>query len=88
MISVCVCVCILQAKAHKDQDWSQLTCKYYVQSFFLNYFSLNLHFPKGRLFCVALVLVFFERLGDEYFSWWYEQRMLPYGTSISLYALM
>ena len=24
----------------------------------LNYFSLNLHFPKGRLFCVALVWLF------------------------------
>ena len=29
-------------------------------------FSLNLHFPKGRL-----LLLFFEQLGDEYFSWWY-----------------
>ena len=25
-------------------------------------------------------LLFFERLGDEYFSWWYVQPMLPYGT--------
>ena len=31
---------------------------------------------------------FFEWLGigDEYFSWWYVQLMLPYGTGISFYA--
>ena len=38
----------------------------------LNAFSLNLHFPKGRFFCVALVFVLFEQLGDECFSWWYD----------------
>ena len=28
---------------------------------------------------MALVFVFlFELLGDEYFSWWYVQHMLPY----------
>ena len=28
-------------------------------------FSLNLHFPKGKLFCVALVFfAFIERLGS------------------------
>ena len=31
--------------------------------------SINLHFPKDRLFCLALVCLFFEWLGDEYFSW-------------------
>ena len=40
-------------------------------------------FPKDRLVCVALVLLF-ERLWDAYFSWWHVQYMLPYGTSISL----
>ena len=25
-----------------------------------------------------LLFAFFERLGDEYFSWWYVQHMLPY----------
>ena len=49
-------------------------------------FSLTLHFLKGRLFCVALAFIFFERL-DEYFSW-YVQPMLPYGTGISLYAFI
>ena len=39
------------------------------------------------LFCVALVF-FFERLGDEYFSWWYVQHMLPYDTGISLYSIL
>ena len=29
-----------------------------------------------------LLLFLFERLGDEYFSWWYVQHMLPYGTGI------
>ena len=53
----------------------------------LTSFPLNLYFPKGRLFCVALVCLFFERLGDEYFSWWYGQHMLPSDTGISLYAL-
>ena len=38
----------------------------------LDFFPLNLHFP--RHFCVALVL-FFERLGDVYFSWWYVQHI-------------
>ena len=51
--------------------------------------SLNLHLLKGRLFCVALMVVLFERLGDEYFSWWYVQHMLPYDTGIiSLYAFI
>ena len=38
---------------------------------------LNLNFPKGRLFCVALVfcVVFFEQLGDESFSLWYVQHI-------------
>ena len=34
------------------------------------------------------LLVFFERLGDEYVSWWYLQHMLPYGSGISLYQFM
>ena len=55
--------------------------------FILTSFSLNFHFPKGRLFCVVVVFVV-ERLGVEYCSWWYVQRMLPYGTSINLYAFM
>ena len=33
-----------------------------------------------------LLFVFFERLRDEYFSWWYVQLMLSYGTGISLDA--
>ena len=53
---------------------------------FLIYFSLNLHFPKGRLLWVALC--FFERLGDEYVSWWSMQHMVPYGTGMSLYAVI
>ena len=41
--------------------------------------SLNLHFSKGMLFCVALVFFgLFERLRDEYFSWWNVQDMLPF----------
>ena len=48
----------------------------------LTSFSLKLHFPKGSLFCVALVCLFSERLGEEYFSWWYVQQMLHYGTGI------
>ena len=42
-------------------------------SILLTYFPLNVHFPKGRLFCEAVVVVGFwgERLGAEYFSWWY-----------------
>ena len=53
-----------------------------VLSLFLSYpfllltHSPDLHFPKGMLFCVALVL-FLEWLGDEYFSWGYMQYMLP-----------
>ena len=42
-------------------------------------FSLNLHFPKGlRSFVWRLFwgIWFFERLGDEYFSWWYVQRIM------------
>ena len=31
---------------------------------------------------MALVSFFFERLGDEYFTWWSVQHMLPYGTGI------
>ena len=48
--------------------------------FFLrsSFFSINLYFLKGRLFCVAFVFCLFEQLGDEYFSW--------YGTGISLDA--
>ena len=30
-----------------------------------------LHLGHSRLFCVALVFFLFERLGDEYFRWWY-----------------
>ena len=30
----------------------------------------------------------FERLGDDYFSWWYVQDMLPHGTGISFYAFI
>ena len=31
----------------------------------------------------------FKWLGDEYFSWWYVQRVLPFGTGIiSLYAFI
>ena len=42
-------------------------------------FPLNLFFPKGRLFCVALVFLFlFDRLGDEYFSWLYVHLLLAY----------
>ena len=37
---------------------------------------------------MALVFCFFERLGDKYFSCWYVQHMLPYGTGISLYAFI
>ena len=48
-------------------------------------FPHNRHSLKGRLFCVALVFCLFERLGDEYFSWWYVQHMLPYGTFYGLY---
>ena len=34
------------------------------------------------------VVVFLERFGDEYFSWWHVQHMLPYDTVIiGLYAL-
>ena len=52
-------------------------------------FPLNLYFPKGRLFWVDLVFCFFERLGDEYFSWWSVQHMLLNGTGIySLYAFI
>ena len=56
----------------------------------LSSFSLHLHFPKVRLFCVAFVFdCFLERLGYEYFSWWYMQHMLPYGAGIiSLYAFI
>ena len=53
---------------------------------FLAYFSLNLHFPKGRLFCVVLLKkIVFERSGDKYFSWWCVQHMLPYGTIYSIF---
>ena len=40
--------------------------------------------PFSALLCGSC-LGFFERLGDEYFSWWYVQSMLPYVTGISLY---
>ena len=30
----------------------------------------------------------FEWFGDEFFSWWYVQHMLPHGTDISLYAFI
>ena len=33
-------------------------------------FFTNLHFLKGRLFCVALAFCLFEWLGEEYFSWY------------------
>ena len=50
-------------------------------------FSLNIHFPKYRLFCVALGLFsgFFRAVRR---CWWYVQHMLPYGTDISLYAFI
>ena len=53
----------------------------------LTSFSLNCYFSKGRLFCVALVLFGFKQLGDEYFSWWYVQDMLPYIALILLIRL-
>ena len=61
---------------------SQPTCPLLAHSPDL-FFSLNLHFPKGRLFCLALVFFcLLERLGDEqglaYFSQWYVQHMPPY----------
>ena len=41
------------------------------------------------VFLLLLVGFFFERLGDEYSSWWYVQHMLPYGTGIiSLYRFI
>ena len=49
-------------------------------------FSHSLHFRKGSLFCVALG--FFERLRDEYFSWWYVQHIPSCGTGITLYAFI
>ena len=36
---------------------------------------------------MTLVFVVFEWFGDEYFSWWYVQYMLLYGTGISLIAV-
>ena len=53
----------------------------------LSSFSLNLHFAKGRLFCVALVFSLFERLGDEYVSWWYVQHMLLYLALVVAFTL-
>ena len=50
--------------------------------------SLNLHFLKGRLFVWLVFFFFLEQWGDEYFSWWYVQHMLTYGTGISLYAFI
>ena len=42
-------------------------------------FPTDLRFPNSRLFCVAFAFfVLFERLGDEYFSWWYVQHMHLY----------
>ena len=38
-------------------------------------FPLNLHFPKGR-FLFGSCQLWFEQLGDEYFSWWYVQHNL------------
>ena len=35
-----------------------------------------------------LFVCFFERLGDEYFSWWYVQHMLPYGTDTVIVILV
>ena len=39
-------------------------------------------FQKVRSFVWLLSFFLFERFGDEYFSWWYVQHMLPYGTGI------
>ena len=52
----------------------------------LTSFPLNLHFLKGRLCCVALGVFFFS--SQEYFSWWYVQHILPYGTGTSLYTFI
>ena len=41
----------------------------------LTSFSINLHFRKGKFFCVALGGFFSQQLGDEYFGWWYVQHM-------------
>ena len=53
--------------------------------------------PFSSFFVFVCLFDFdFERLGDEYFSWWYVQHLLPYDTgnsgititSISLYAFI
>ena len=66
----------------------------HVLSLFLSYpflclaHSPDLFFPKSPFSERQAVLcgscfIFFERLGDEYFSWWYVQHMLPCGTGIN-----
>ena len=41
----------------------------------------------GSFVWLLFFVVVFERFGDEYFSWWYVQHMLPYCTLCILYSI-
>ena len=60
-----VVLCVLSFSAFEAINYQSKT--HSPDLFFL---TLNLHFPKGRLFFVGL-FCFYERLEDEYFNWWY-----------------
>ena len=75
----------------QSHHWGMAKLAPYLLTYLLSYpFLLLAHSPDLLLptpplserYSFAWLLVFFERLGDEYFSWWYVQPMLLYGTGI------
>ena len=68
---------------HSFDNFLNLVLERQIEMVLKWFYLLVLPLSISISFCVCV-----ERLGDEYFSWWYVQHMLPYGTGSgsSIYA--